>query len=56
MKSDIKQVKATWDEEEANLLISQGWIVMHAGIAHRDGEGFMAKPCYILARKERSKS
>uniref|UniRef100_A0A6M3LM55 Uncharacterized protein n=1 Tax=viral metagenome TaxID=1070528 RepID=A0A6M3LM55_9ZZZZ len=47
----IKKVKSTWDEKEANELLTQGWILMSAGIAHKDDAGFQAKTIFILANK-----
>jgi hypothetical protein len=50
-RDDIKEVKSTWDEDEANkLLASRKWIIMHAGLGHKDSAGFLAKPVYVLAR------
>lgn len=52
-RSDIKEVRAVWDEDEANELLHTGkWLIMHAGVAHADGLGFQAKPVYIMARTE----
>ncbi len=49
----IVEVKATWDVAEANALLASGkWVIMHAGLAHQDGQGFVAKPCFVLARTE----
>jgi hypothetical protein len=48
---NVQEVKTTWDEAEANkLLASKKWVIMHAGLAHQDNMGFVAKPCYVLAR------
>ena len=49
--NDILEIKSSWDEAEVNaLLASKHWIIMHAGLAHKDSAGFTAKPCYVLAR------
>lgn len=45
----IKEIKTTWDEKEANKLLKDGWIFLHAGLAHKDEMGYCAKPIFILA-------
>ena len=50
-RTDIREVKSVWDEQEANDLLNRGdWIMMHAGLAHKDVMGFQAKPIFIMAR------
>jgi len=47
----LKEVKIVWSDEEANQLLTQGWLLMTSGIAHKDQAGYQAKPMFILARK-----
>ena len=47
--SEIDEVITVWSHEETNDLIQQGWIVMHAGVAHYTMTGHQAKPCFVLA-------
>jgi len=48
---NISAVKTVWSEDEANDLLSKGWMLLHGGIAHRDGGGFQAKPVFVLGKK-----
>jgi hypothetical protein len=48
----ISQVKTCYSEDEANDLLSKGWILLHGGICHRDGAGYQAKPVFILGLKK----
>lgn len=47
---NIKEVSIVWTEEEANQLLTEGWLLMTSGIAHKDQTGYQAKPMFILAR------
>ncbi len=50
-RDDIKEVHSCWGQDEANKLLKTGkWIIMHAGLAHKDQGGFQARPIYVLAR------
>ena len=53
--NNIVEVKITRDEDEANRLLSKGWLLMNAGTSHTDGAGYQAKIHFILAKKERKK-
>ena len=48
--TEISKVKYTWSTEEANDLLSNGWILLTGGIAHKDLGGFTAKPCFVLGK------
>ena len=48
---DITAVKSTWDEDEANALLANGWMLLHGGVAHKDAAGFQAKAIFILGKK-----
>ncbi len=44
-------VKTVWTEEEANALLETGqYVLMHAGVAHKDVTGYQAKPVYVLGK------
>jgi len=49
--NDIGEVKITRDENEANRLLSKGWLLMNSGVSHTDNTGYQAKCHFILARK-----
>ncbi len=48
----VKEVKAVWDEKEANKMLKEGWTFIHAGVAHQDEMGYRAKPIFVLAKLE----
>lgn len=50
--ANIVEVRATWDEDEANKLLKEGWLFLHGSIAHKDSGGFQAKPCWLLGNKK----
>lgn len=49
------KVHETWDVDEANKMLADGWYLMHASVAHQGPSGFQAKPCYVLARPRKVK-
>lgn len=50
-QSDIGEVKIIRDENEANKLLSKGWLLMNAGVSHIGSTGYQAKPHFILAKQ-----
>jgi len=47
----VSEVKATFDEAEANALLkSNKWTLLHGCVAHKDGLGYQARPCWLLGR------
>ena len=51
--STIIEVRTVWTDEEANKLLSQGWVYLHGGIVHKDKLGYQAKNCYQLGKTEK---
>ena len=49
----IVEVKTVVSDEDANILFSKGWILLHGGVAHIDTQGFNTKPHFIMARVEK---
>ena len=49
MCKDVKVVKAVNTDNDANKLLEEGWVLLHAGVFHRDEMGYNAKPIFILA-------
>ena len=49
----IVEVKTVTSDEDANMLFSKGWILLHGGVAHVDAQGFNAKPHFIMAKVEK---
>ena len=47
---NFKEVRLVRTDEEANLLLADGWVFMTAGACHIDNAGYVAKPYFILAR------
>ena len=52
----IIEVVIVWNSKEANERLAMGWILLHGGVAHQDEEGFNAKPCFILGRKDNDRA
>lgn len=48
-----QEVRTVWDDDEANVLLENGWTLADAGRAHTDSSGFNAKPVYILIRSDK---
>lgn len=49
---NIGEVKACWTEQEANELLATGkWVLLHGCVAHQDGLGYQAKPCWLMGKK-----
>jgi len=46
----ISEVRAVWDQDEANLLLKNGWTLLHGCVAHKDGMGYQAKPCWLMGK------
>ena len=49
--SNIGEVRIVRDENEANQLLSDGWLLMNSGVSHTDATGYQAKIHFILAKK-----
>ena len=49
-KVDITEVNTVYSDNEANKLLSEGWTLIHAGIAHIDDLGYNAKTQFIMGR------
>ncbi len=50
MSEKVKELKVLWDVKEANSHLTQGWVFLHSGVAHKDNLGYCAKPIFILAK------
>lgn len=44
-----KSVKVVHTDGDANELMGEGWVLLHAGVSHQDEMGYNAKPIFILA-------
>ena len=49
---DFKEVRTVRTDEEANKLLSSGWVLINAGVSHTDLGGYQAKCHFILGKKE----
>lgn len=45
---DIFRVKVTHNQDEANELLADGWVLLHGGVSHLDTAGFNVKPVFVL--------
>lgn len=48
-----RELRLTRDIDEANELLTKGWVLMNAGSSHLDSAGYNVKPHFILARIEK---
>jgi len=48
---EVTEVHASWDEEEANRMLQDGWCLLHGCMGHKDNMGYQAKPCWLLGKK-----
>ena len=44
------EVKTIWVDDEASKMLSDGWELLHGGVAHRDEMGYQLKTCYVMGR------
>lgn len=51
MCKSVKVVKVVNTDNDANKLLEEGWVLLHAGVSHQDEMGYNAKPIFILANK-----
>ena len=51
----VAEVKTVWSDEEATQFISEGWVLIHGGVAHKDNMGYQAKPVFILGKMKEGK-
>lgn len=52
---DIREVRLVRSDEEANYLLSNGWIFLNSGVSHTDSAGYQAKTHYMLGRPDKKK-
>jgi len=48
---DYQEVKTVYSDAEASALVKNGWNFICVGISHIDGNGFNAKPTFIMAKE-----
>jgi hypothetical protein len=53
---DFSEIKTVRTDEEANKLLTSGWVLLNAGVSHTDTGGYQAKCHFILGRRTVRKS
>ena len=48
---DFAEIKICRDETEANKLLTDGWLLLNAGVSHTDSAGYQAKIHFIVGKK-----
>jgi hypothetical protein len=49
--NNVSETLVSWDMNEVNRLLKEGWQILCAAVAHKDDFGYQAKPCWILGKK-----
>ncbi len=48
----IKEIRTVFSDDDANVLLKEGWIYLNSGTIHKDNMGFNAKGFIRLGRIE----